>query len=32
MDDAGDEDGYCGHDHRNGARDDHEEEVEDQQL
>ncbi|CAM6020776.1 unnamed protein product [Sphagnum balticum] len=37
VDDDGDEDGYCedgycGHDHRNGGRDDHEEEEEDQQL
>ncbi|CAK9191724.1 unnamed protein product [Sphagnum jensenii] len=31
VDDDGDEDGYCGHDHRNGGRDDNEEE-EDQQL
>jgi hypothetical protein len=28
----GDEDGYCGHDHRNGGRDDNEEEEGDQQL
>ncbi len=32
MDHDGDEDGFYGHDHRNGGRDDHEEDEEDQQL